>query len=824
MSEQSIAVAPKSAAPVLSQALGGGMLQRKCACGQHTLGGECEACGKKKLLQRYAASPTMPPIPPVALDVLRSSGRPLETPTRLSMESSFKHDFSRVRVHTDDLAGLSAGAVNAQAYTVGQDIVFGANRYSPGTAAGRRLIAHELCHVIQQSTGAESHSLNLDAAEGEADRAAERAVAGLNIKISRSTPRHLARQSDDEPTSLHASFDPSTKKYSELEEELGKIHKWLEEHPGSSVDRTNLEAMQIRIVETMKRLDKAMGRSTPFGFVDLRPFSKSPQQTEEAGKLSNIIAPPQPSPFQPAQTPSAKTESPLEKFAREHAKEILQLPQWNERFVQGLLRSPLSGKLGQAWEQLKSDLTSVSRGVPFYMGMQVGVPVGAVKDVWDQLKSIIELYIKALILKFRIDTEPLKVWSELKKFAQSLPDLILKLFDAEQLGVVAGEMLATKVDQEFVKKGPYDQGYLIGEIIGTVLMEVALLFVGVEEVSAAIKAIRATELGEQVARGMATASRELKALLEVGKVLKPEAELAEGAAKGEKALGKAEEVAKPGIKILGVDEAVEREISSLGAMDAHSEAVLRANPELRRALVENPLAADALKLCKSPCLPDFASPEQVKRLNNTLEKFRKSGINIDSPKLKEYLHAQPDHVSLSDALDRLEEAHADLATQGKLTDEHFVGEAKKLEEELGVRERKPPEATMSEAREGQAFDRQQRPRYPANEVPIRDKGGVRRRLDSYDPVKGEIVSRKSLASTNGQIAMADEFTMIDYFQEFALKYPNGATIADGPGAGQIMKGKYILEVPVQEYPIPSRILSEAKARNITIRDIKGKIY
>ncbi|MCA8975777.1 MAG: DUF4157 domain-containing protein, partial [Planctomycetes bacterium] len=82
-----------------------------------------------------------------------STGRPLPTATRAFMESRFGHDFSRVRVHTDSTADRSARASSAQAYTVGHDVVFGAGRYAPDTREGRRLLAHELTHVVQQ-TGA----------------------------------------------------------------------------------------------------------------------------------------------------------------------------------------------------------------------------------------------------------------------------------------------------------------------------------------------------------------------------------------------------------------------------------------------------------------------------------------------------------------------------------------------------------------------------------------------------------------------------------------------------------------------------------------------
>ena len=84
---------------------------------------------------------------------LRSPGRPLEPGTRSFMEDRFGINFSQVHIHDDPLAARSARDVNALAYTVGQEVVFGAGQYAPGTDSGRRLLAHELAHTIQQDSG-----------------------------------------------------------------------------------------------------------------------------------------------------------------------------------------------------------------------------------------------------------------------------------------------------------------------------------------------------------------------------------------------------------------------------------------------------------------------------------------------------------------------------------------------------------------------------------------------------------------------------------------------------------------------------------------------
>ena len=87
-------------------------------------------------------------------DVIGSaSGQPLDRPTRQFMEGRMGQDFGDVRVHTDASASDSARSVNAQAYTVGNDIVFQSGTYAPDSDAGRHVLAHELTHVVQQRSG-----------------------------------------------------------------------------------------------------------------------------------------------------------------------------------------------------------------------------------------------------------------------------------------------------------------------------------------------------------------------------------------------------------------------------------------------------------------------------------------------------------------------------------------------------------------------------------------------------------------------------------------------------------------------------------------------
>jgi hypothetical protein len=139
------------------------LLQREWARGR-TPGptGEGES-GREELQRRFGSlpapstindsPPTVSEVPPIVDEVLRSPGQPLDARTRAFMEPRFGHDFSRVRVHTDAKASDSAHAVHALAYTVGSDMVFGAGSFAPSSERGKKLMAHELTHTIQQSAG-----------------------------------------------------------------------------------------------------------------------------------------------------------------------------------------------------------------------------------------------------------------------------------------------------------------------------------------------------------------------------------------------------------------------------------------------------------------------------------------------------------------------------------------------------------------------------------------------------------------------------------------------------------------------------------------------
>ncbi|MEK6321043.1 MAG: DUF4157 domain-containing protein [Acidobacteriota bacterium] len=132
--------------------------------------------------------------------MLRSPGQPLDAQTRALMEPRFGHDFSNVRVHADAKGAESARAVRALAYTVGPDVVFGAGQYALSTKSGQSLLAHELTHVVQQTSSVSTLQAELEVgaphspAEIEADQRAHDVMQDIPLGNIRADAPTLRRQ------------------------------------------------------------------------------------------------------------------------------------------------------------------------------------------------------------------------------------------------------------------------------------------------------------------------------------------------------------------------------------------------------------------------------------------------------------------------------------------------------------------------------------------------------------------------------------------------------------------------------------------------------
>ena len=148
------------------------------------------------------AKPEIPAsLSPVIRKATASGGHPLDTHQQHEMAARFGHDFSQVRIHTDRHAAETAGVLGAGAFAVGNDIVFGENRYVPGSTETERLLAHELTHVVQQADhgmgDATRRSRKSDRSEREANDAGEQVVSGRAVHVQAAPDAAVARDEEE---------------------------------------------------------------------------------------------------------------------------------------------------------------------------------------------------------------------------------------------------------------------------------------------------------------------------------------------------------------------------------------------------------------------------------------------------------------------------------------------------------------------------------------------------------------------------------------------------------------------------------------------------
>ncbi len=255
------------------------VLQRQCACG-----GTCPACRRKKQLQREAATsrdrgnagPDL--APPSVHQELGRSGQPLDDATRTAMEGRFRHDFRNVRVHADHRAGDSADAVEAHAYTVGRHIVFGRGRYTPASAEGRKLLAHELTHVVQQGGGeAPSGQLPIAGDSNTEERQAQRngELAGPVAAVA-GGPRlqRKKRRGKKKPRTYGVRFSPrsqiSAAQMLEIIQRSPTLETWMRDSFAVDGNRLVLAGARIRKVTGKKpSLDVPQGVDVPPWFANV---------------------------------------------------------------------------------------------------------------------------------------------------------------------------------------------------------------------------------------------------------------------------------------------------------------------------------------------------------------------------------------------------------------------------------------------------------------------------------------------------------------------------------------------------------------------------
>jgi peptidoglycan hydrolase-like protein with peptidoglycan-binding domain len=165
-------------------------------------GGQREGAEEKEQIihaqEQPGAAPAVSSEIASQIEVLPDRGKPLPEEVRAHFEPQFGHDFSEVRVHEGAQAAESAQAINARAYTTGEDIVFGSGEYAPGTTEGKRLLAHELTHVVQQGKARRKNLTN-----------------NIHDPIHQTNTRQISRQGLLTPAQETAAIDFNNARYDE---------------------------------------------------------------------------------------------------------------------------------------------------------------------------------------------------------------------------------------------------------------------------------------------------------------------------------------------------------------------------------------------------------------------------------------------------------------------------------------------------------------------------------------------------------------------------------------------------------------------------------
>jgi hypothetical protein len=237
-------------------------------------------------IQRYTGQPTgqLDAGPASVEQALAGPGRPLEPALRQDMEQRFGHDFSRVRVHSGAAAEQSAEEVNANAYTVGHNIVFASGQYAPRTHEGQRLLSHELTHVVQQS-GVVGVTGNL-AFTGMIQRAPDQSIDPLTALIGESDI--YAAPISDRPVEQMSK--------SEVDDEINRLERWIGKQNQSTSDVVKRENRLADLRQRLTELGAPVKahRATPVVAVKPRCLTEPLDITqmtrdEMAAELDSIV-------------------------------------------------------------------------------------------------------------------------------------------------------------------------------------------------------------------------------------------------------------------------------------------------------------------------------------------------------------------------------------------------------------------------------------------------------------------------------------------------------------------------------------------------------
>ena len=819
-----------------------GLLQRKCACGNHTVaGGECAECAKKKSglqrklsigasndpleleadrvadqvmsapansavsstplrIQRFSGNTNSEgDVAPTSVDrVLASSGKPLEPTLRQDMEHGFRHDFTQVRVHTGEAAEQSSKDVNANAYTVGNNIVFRTGHYAPETQQGRRLFAHELTHVIQQS-GTNRGDANLQREEASTEDTKPRDES-LGMYEEGTIDVLATTASIGAPMLKPVIKGGAVGFYTEVRHQVkeGKGDKFIERFKKLLVSPSDMLAYGKGYLWGILQ-----GLWSPVqGIIDIVKLAWKLQQWQME-TLVNVIKN-----FHEIATMQGSL---IDRFSKLGGKA--------KGFFEGIKNnavdfiSRLMGAIsGGVFDLAKSGGHKAGQAIFNFLdkpwgeiGEGIGTVVGTV---------LIEVIMAAF--SGGIGNAVTKVGQVLDKVAPTLMKGVR--FIASELGTIIKEI---HVVIETVKAGLAKAGRsilkgmeeFIGEVGGIfddLIVMLKKLFTGAEEAAAKlpvdvplpIKApaphIPAPHSPPAVKAPHLESPSVHKSPAESG--LPKDSHLESGAPK------------KPQADVITPKEptVIKTQADAIKFVEEHPPKEIIGEPGHRRApvgeghdIVEMPggvgceLHSSQPRIVRCPWKNDPNLREDIEKQFTDLRHEGPIDDALDHPTLPE---------------DRPE---GDL----------FNKTQNEIDELNNARER------------GNTFNSERESSYRHNEINVEStfeedivKKGNRKgkpklyRLDSYDPGRG-IVSRKY---PKGEALDTERATK--YIAELTDKYPPGARIADTPKnraaglAGQVLKGQPILEVPVLLKDVPQEVLDFAGRHGVKIIDTAGRIY
>ena len=485
---------------------------------------KCPGCEDEEKLQRQTQNPHAE-IPGPGLDTvaatLRQGGRPLDATTRSFFEPRFGVDFSAVRIHTDTKAAASARAVNALAYTVGRDVVFNAGQYAPHRDSGKRLLAHELTHVVQQGGQAAAHVQRL---EGDLEKgpSTEFMDAGWSDLHEIGIVYKEGNRSDDGGVILRRSpggkeirwLAPNTKVFI-LKEKRGTTNAYavsVIKPDGSAgefgyVARTHVwrhlpdpEANVIKIKSGQSPIEIASTFYAPLGF---NVWSKDAryvvnalvwvnQQTQHNGPGGSGI--------------SKEAVSDAWYTAKSTAEVYIWLPGadfMNAIYGKVAEHGGGTGSItGDLWQTVKKIGHWAAYGLAFVGGLLHGF----LKSIWDAVSGLVSTVADVLVSIFTgsVLSDASELWETLKKITW------------EDIKEAVGAW-ADKWAEKLNSSSPWTAGHAHGYLTGYIMAEAAQLLLTGGTLAAAKGALWASRLGKALKATRAVQSLE-KGIERAGRV------------------------------------------------------------------------------------------------------------------------------------------------------------------------------------------------------------------------------------------------------------------------------------------------------------------